>query len=48
MNHSDKEAILSEIGDIRALLQALKPVPSGPVGASQPIVTAGRRELHIF
>jgi hypothetical protein len=48
MNHGEKESILGEISDIRALLQGLKPVPSGPVGAPQPIVVGGRRELHIF
>jgi hypothetical protein len=47
MDHQEKEKLLHEIGDIRALLQTLKPVDGPVIGALSGPASA-KRILSIF
>jgi len=46
MDQQEKETLLHEIGDIRALLQSLKPVDGPVIGALGP--TSTKRILNLF
>jgi hypothetical protein len=47
MDHQEKESILNEIGNIRALLKTLKPV-NGPMNGGPAGAGGSKRELHLF